>query len=740
MRPFQTKTRGDLERSPDTKQRLEAFALVLKQIKGEIEALMARDLSSRILNYDGDASKLAAMKERVNDAMKDLQLETVLATDHGVDVISQDLRLMNQKQDMLAQQQTRQQVLASWQQYMSTPEPHASGVGNDILVNMLGVVNSGSAKKPPCLVGTRTAILGRITQWIEGGSSSKPGFLLLGQAGTGKSSIASSIAEQEKSQRLGAVFHFTRDEQARNEGAILILARQLANWGERRLRSKIASAIESIVQEGLDITLMTPTDQFTQLIQEPLEALSGSSTTLLIVLDALDECSDTYAITLLRLFGTLLAALPNQTKPFVTSRGEPHLQQYFNTQPLKSELETHSMSDKNMRRVEEDIAVYFKLRLPDLVRQWVTESSNWPGEVKRQALVHKTQGLFICATTVARMLADPKSRNPEKQLEDILSSDHNIRPDDMYAQILRRACPIDSDDEVLELFRIVLGTLIVMRVPINIYTLASLLCPDGFRHQEFADHIRVTVLSYLQAVLIIPDVDSSEVVLDAQPIRFIHTSFVNYLTDGSRCDPRFLFNLSKEHEQLAIMCLWRMQELKRNMCDLDDPSLLNSEVEDLEQRVKTMISPGLWYACTKMAVHTSQTPADSEEVHCLVVKFTHTSLMYWLEVLSLMGRVPEAIGMALLIESWLKTGLHLLQCTPPPSYTVPFTHSYNNPVGNTAISRNSSPTVSGAATPGKRAKVKCFFGRLAALAHVPSSTAVTATEKEEPTFAIFHSL
>ncbi|KAG8984796.1 hypothetical protein FRB93_006327 [Tulasnella sp. JGI-2019a] len=123
-----TKTRGDLERSPDTKQRLEAFALVLKQIKGEIEALMARDLSSRILNYDGDASKLAAMKERVNDAMKDLQLETVLATDHGVDVISQDLRLMNQKQDMLAQQQTRQQVLASWQQYMSTPEPRNAGL------------------------------------------------------------------------------------------------------------------------------------------------------------------------------------------------------------------------------------------------------------------------------------------------------------------------------------------------------------------------------------------------------------------------------------------------------------------------------------------------------------------------------------------------------------------------------------------------------------------------------------
>ncbi|KAG9001440.1 hypothetical protein FRB94_004755 [Tulasnella sp. JGI-2019a] len=567
---------------------------------------------------------------------------------------------------------------------------------------MLGTVNSGASKKPPCLVGTRKHILGRITRWIEGGPDSSHGFLLLGQAGTGKSSIASSVAAQEKSHRLSAVFYFTRDEQARNEGAILMLARQLANWGERKLRSKIASAIESIVQEGTDIALMTQTDQFTQLIQEPLETLDSGSPTLIIILDALDECDDAYATTLLRLFGALFSTLPNQVKLFITSRGEPHLQKYFRSEPLKSELETHPLGDVVGERVDEDVAMYFQSQLPDLVGEWVAEPSNWPGEERRKALVHKTQGLFICATTVARMLADPKTRNPEKQLNDILSSENNICLDDMYAQILKRACPIDSDDDLLQLFRDVLGALMVARVPINTYTLASLLSPHGSQHHEFAKHIRATVLSYLLAVLIIPDVDSSEVARDALPIRFIHTSFVDHLTTESRCDPRFLLDFNKQHEKLVIACLRRMRDLKRNICDLD-PSHLNAEVEDLELRVKENISPGLQYACTQMPVHVSQKLADSVEVRGSLEEFAGASLIYWLEVLSLLGKVPEAIEMAWLIESWLMANSRLHLHTSPPSLkTVPFAHSSNNSSGHPVTPQDPSFTALGSAALGSK--------------------------------------
>ncbi|KAG9034307.1 hypothetical protein FRB95_013465, partial [Tulasnella sp. JGI-2019a] len=557
-------------------------------------------------------------------------------------------------------------------------------------------------------------------------SSSKRGFVLLGQAGTGKSSIASSIAGQEaKSQRLGAVFHFTRDEQSRNKGAVLVITRQLASWADRRLRSKIASAIESAMQEGLDITQMTLNDQFQQLIQEPLETLDGASPALLIILDALDECDGRYASELLRLICGLLDKLPAQIKVFITSRGEPHLQRCYNSDTLTSQLEIHSLGEEKIEVVEEDISMYFKEQLPDMVNQWVAEPSNWPGEERRRALVHKTQGLFICATTVARMLADPNVRDPERQLEAILSSNKRIYLDEIYAQILKQACPTSSDGDLLADFRNVLGALVVARVPINIYTLASLLSPSGPQNQKFAHRVRVTVLSYLQAVLIVPSVDASEVARDTQPIRFIHSSFIDYLTDSSRCEPRFLLDLGEQHKQLAIRCLQRTRDLKRNMCNLD-PSLLNSEVEDLAQRIDDNIPPGLQYACAHLSMHVSQTPPESVEVRGLVEEFANTGLMYWVEGLSLMGRVHEAVGMARLMESWLETGLHLLPRTSP--FTSPHAASPNSSLGHLITLQHSSQTVPGSAALGKRARLKHFFKRVGTSIRAQSVTAAVTGE------------
>ncbi|KAG8996681.1 hypothetical protein FRB94_008087, partial [Tulasnella sp. JGI-2019a] len=741
LRPFKTKP-GELDRSPDTKMRLDEFRGVLEKIEAEMLTLMSRRLRSRILSYGDDTSKLAAMKQSVDDAINQLQLETVVAIGHAVDMIQQnqhliaeeqrrDMRIAFQKQEdrdrMAAQQQIQQQLFASRQQHLSDQERRVSEI--DLLINLLGTGDTGAAKKPPCLAGTREHVLGSIKGWIDDTSSgSKHCYLLLGPAGTGKSAIASSIAKGEmKSQRLGGVFHFTREEQARNNDAILTLARQLASWGGRRLRSKIGSAIESAVKEGLDLGRMAPENQFQELIVEPLETLDSDSPTLVVILDALDECDEEYATTLLRLLGGLLDKLPDQVKLLITSRGEPHLQQLYDSDPLESRQETHSLGDEELGRVEEDISLYFKERLPGLVGRWVAKPSDWPGEDKRRALVQKTQGLFICATTMARMLTDPKSRNPEKQLNDILSLKNSVRLDDIYAQVLERACPTGSDDDLVELFRTVLGAIVVAQVPINTHTLASLLPRNGAQHDEFAYRIRGTVLSYLQAVLIVPDVETSEVVEDAQPTRFIHSSFIDYLTDESRCVPRFLVDPCKQHKTLAIGCLQRMRDLKRNMCNLD-PSLLNSEVEDLAQRIRDNLSPGLQYACAHMPTHVSQTPTDNVEVDSLMEEFAEVKLMYWLEALSLMGRVHEAVGMAALIESWVRVGLHPHPlASPPSSNTATFVHPLSEPRDHPII-----PTHSPETALGKRARLKRFFGKLGTSARVPSLAAAAPTPLHGP--------
>ncbi|KAG9030103.1 hypothetical protein FRB95_004343 [Tulasnella sp. JGI-2019a] len=287
MRPFETRP-DPVERSPDTQMRLQEYQGMLEKIKGEIKTSMLQRLGSRILNYDSDASKLVGMKQSVDEAMN--QLQTAVTVGHGVNIIRQDQSHMFEKQRQMNQEQriafqtieglnrfaAQQQLLVVRQPDMSHEE--RLDEATNLLISQLGNVDPGVEKKPPCVAGTREHILGRIEEWIgDTSSGSKHCYLLLGPAGTGKSAIASSIANRGMaSRRLGAVFHFTRDEQTRNKGSILALAGQLARCADRGLRSKIASAIESARKEGLDIARMGPENQFQRLIEEPMRSLSGA--------------------------------------------------------------------------------------------------------------------------------------------------------------------------------------------------------------------------------------------------------------------------------------------------------------------------------------------------------------------------------------------------------------------------------------------------------------------------------
>ncbi|KAG9029638.1 hypothetical protein FRB95_005074 [Tulasnella sp. JGI-2019a] len=321
---------------------------------------------------------------------------------------------------------------------------------------------------------------------------------------------------------------------------------------------------------------------------------------------------------------------------------------------MKSHLEIYSLEDEKQELVDKDIELFLKEELPDLVGLLVEDASDWPGEEKRKALVRKSQGLFIFASTAVRLITDPNAeRDPDEEINRLLSSDYHSHLDGIYGQILERACPKTISSKVLRLFRDVIGALVVSREPINIHTLASLICPDESQLQSFTTSIRLKVLNYLQAVLVIPGVNDIEQAVDTHPIRFIHTSFVDYLTDTARCGSSLLVHLSEQHEHLAIACFRAMESLTQNICNLD-PSLLNSEVEDLSQRIQERMPLGLQYACVHIAEHISQTAAGSAAIRSLVVRFAREKLIYWLESLGLMGRTHEGVTMADSIENWFK--------------------------------------------------------------------------------------
>ncbi|KAG9014137.1 hypothetical protein FRB94_014230 [Tulasnella sp. JGI-2019a] len=107
MRPFETKPQGTLDSGPAMMKRMDNFRGALERIKDEMQVITSRRLRLRVFHYARDAATLAAFKTGVDEAVKHIQLETVLATGHEVDLISQG-------QDRVFQEQyrTSQELLA----------------------------------------------------------------------------------------------------------------------------------------------------------------------------------------------------------------------------------------------------------------------------------------------------------------------------------------------------------------------------------------------------------------------------------------------------------------------------------------------------------------------------------------------------------------------------------------------------------------------------------------------------
>ncbi|KAF4345187.1 vegetative incompatibility het-e-1 [Fusarium beomiforme] len=274
---------------------------------------------------------------------------------------------------------------------------------------------------PTCLPDTREELLKEIDRWIDG-PKSKSIFWLNGMAGTGKSTIARTVARsRSKRGDLGASFFFKRGEVDRGSLNKLMatLAYQLA-----LSMPEVAIFIKKALDANPAIVGKNVKEQFKKLIQEPLSEAATTPTnplSVVMVIDALDECDQEADMRLLVNIFSQAKTLCPYLRVFLTSRPELPIRLGFSE--VQGSYQDFVLHEIPAQIVEHDIVIFlndeFKKIRSDFNKTVGDERKlplDWPGRPTVQSLAQMAVPLFIFAATVCRFVGDRKRDSPPIQL------------------------------------------------------------------------------------------------------------------------------------------------------------------------------------------------------------------------------------------------------------------------------------------------------------------------------------
>ncbi len=512
--------------------------------------------------------------------------------------------------------------------------------------------------EPRCMDGTRIQLLQELQEWSSNPQRSI--FWLSGMAGTGKSTIAHTMAHWLYSRhKLAGSFFFRRGGGDLENAAkfVTTLAHQLANFSIPDALPCFKESVCGAIIDHSNVLLQGLRNQWKELVVGPLSGIrSNRRLCLTFVIDALDECDSTDDIRLIiQLFIEFKNITNMDLSVLITSRPEIALKHGFQDVPeiMHRRLD---LRDIPRQTVEHDIYIFIKEKL----RQIKSESKGqpWPSEPDLDSLVRRADCLFIYAATVCRFIREPYNV-PEDCVSDILlnrpiGGGDTAALDAMYTQVLRSALakpkvPKGVTELLTNRFKLVVGSIIVLSDMLSVTALGGLLSIK-------VETVEVT-LGLLGSVLDIPsDAD--------RPVRLLHPSFRDFLLDEVRCeDKRFHVQGESAHAYLAVRCLDIMCEgLRRNICNLKSPGSSPQEVS--EDALNHYLPKHVQYACQYWTEHLACVCSvdttlqhrsqlglcDDGKIH----EFFKGQFLYWLESMSIFGKMPETVLMMKRLSAMLK--------------------------------------------------------------------------------------
>jgi len=496
-------------------------------------------------------------------------------------------------------------------------------------------------------------ILNRICDWaMDDSPASPPVYWLSGMAGTGKSTIAYTIAERfdnECGERfpkiLGATFFCSRQiEDARKRiNLIPTISYQLA--------CRIRSYTQALLKVDVVECATTLKNQMRKLLADPWSHSGEQRDKILppylIIIDALDEIEEGDGSAFLKdLLTTLKDGKLHGLKFLITSRPDPQLVKSWGT----SQGVIFHLEDVDTREVGGDIGKFLRTELPDLP------------DSKIENIVERANGLFIFAATVVRHIKPRKDTTrfeEERELDRLFQQpaggdgsvpamDIDKMMDNLYQQVLASAFSGHSSSNLryrLDILHIILCS----QEPLSVSNIVELSKCDKNTIQA--------VISSLHATLYISQKDGH--------IYWYHATFQDFFFDVKRSSnftgplSRQSFNVfcsqSRIHAILAEHCFEAMKSLLRfNICKLPSSFLLDREVGDLEQQIRDNITEVLRYSLRHWGSHLIQGDHSGNEIRTSLGHFLDNQLLFWIEAMNLIRSKSQCIIQLQVVRAWLQ--------------------------------------------------------------------------------------
>ena len=484
--------------------------------------------------------------------------------------------------------------------------------------------------------GTRKTILSHIKAWVadpqeRDDTPRRNTYWLYGSPGIGKTSLAHSIcAGLHEGKHLAGAFFCRRDDPhlSKTRNILPTLIYKLAitfppfrNIVAQRLRNDANLAPESM--KG-------------SLFLEFIRSLPRHPKyTLVFVIDAFDECGNAQSRPgILRVLNEAANQAP-WFRVIITSRPEADIQRSFNALAKSSycryDLTTDQAADADLRA--------FAQSQFDSVAERCYLSTPWPGELLFNRVISRANGLFIFIKTI--VFSIEYCKDPTEALKAALEDSDGTGLNSLYSlysNILRaRITPDDTD------FRQMIGVLLTT-APYR------LLC-DG----------TIAELAGVRPNLVKRWVDDLSSLLYRDDtanggIRIRHLSISDFFFSGD-CHGDYRVSPQDVNTELGIACLNTMvDQLRFNICKLEDSRMANAEIKDLQSRVKQHISEALQYSSLYWSYHLCFTPDNgNEHVWASLKKFFEgLSPLFWAEVLSLTRMVPMGVPCVRRVITWAK--------------------------------------------------------------------------------------